>query len=191
MNYLAHAYLGDRDAEFMLGSLIGDFVKGTPGPPYSPAIIDGIVFHRRIDTYADSHRATLASRNLFMPRLRRYAGIIMDICYDHFLSKNWDRYSPENLFDFIQRTYALLQTYRSILPPRLETVLPRMRDQDWLACYRSLQGVDLTLKRMSKRLRHPDGFDGAMDDIFRHYAQLEKNFFDFFPDIVQYGRSLS
>jgi acyl carrier protein phosphodiesterase len=191
MNYLAHAYLGDRDAEFMLGSLIGDFVKGTPGPPYSPGVIDGIFFHRRIDTYADHHRATLASRNLFSEPLRRYAGIILDICYDHFLSKNWDRYSSEDLSDFIHRTYRLLLNHRSILPPRLASILPRMLDQDWLACYRSLKGVDLTLKRMSKRLRNPDGFNGAAGEISRHYPLLEKNFFDFFPDLVQYSRSLS
>jgi acyl carrier protein phosphodiesterase len=190
MNYLAHAYLGDKNDEFMLGSLIGDFVKGTPGAPFSPMVIDGIRFHRRIDLYADHHRSTRACRDLFSDRRRRYAGIIMDICYDHFLSKHWELYSPESLRDFIRRTYGLLQTYRYMLPARLLCVLPRMLEQDWLACYGSLEGVDLTLRRMSKRLRHPDGLTGAAQEIKQHYRLLEKNFFDFFPDLVQYSRSL-
>jgi acyl carrier protein phosphodiesterase len=189
MNYLAHAYLGDRSDAFLIGSFMGDFVKGTPGNRFSPQVVQGIVFHRKVDSYADNHGLTLASRNLFSGRRRRYAGVILDICYDHFLAKHWQTYSNETLSVFIARVYALLQRHHDILPERLKSVIPRMRAQDWLSCYRTLAGVAITLERMSNRLRHKDSFKGAAEEINRHYAELEKNFFDFFPDLVQYARN--
>lgn len=186
MNYLAHAYLADVEDDFMLGSFIGDFVKGGLANRYSHQIMAGIAFHRKIDLYADAHAKTRSSRNLFQGGHRRYAGVILDICYDHFLSRHWSRYADCPLPDFIDRVYRVLDSRSAVLPRRLLDVIPRMRRENWLACYQTLEGVELTLQRISRRVRNKDSLDDAMEDIHREYNQLEQNFFVFFRDLVAY-----
>ena len=189
MNYLAHAYLADIDDNFMLGSFIGDFVKGNLGDRFSRDIKAGIAFHRKIDAFADAHERSRFSRDMFLGHRRRYAGIILDICYDHFLSKHWPKYADCPLPDFIDRIYRVLDASEAALPSRLKAVIPRMRRENWLACYDTLEGVQLTLERISRRLRNQKALDGAMEDILREYGQLEKNFFVFFQDLTAYAEA--
>lgn len=189
MNYLAHAYLADVDDDFMLGSFMGDFVKGTIADRYPPSIKAGIAFHRKIDRFADAHAKSRSSRNLFPGRRRRYAGVILDICYDHFLSRHWHRFAEPELTVFIARIYQVLKANEAILPMRLKTVIPRMQRENWLACYDTLDGVQLTLARIAKRLRDENALDGAMEDIRQNYEPLEKNFFIFFLDLKAYANA--
>src|ERR1044072_1762401 len=55
MNLLAHALAAAPDAELMLGSLIGDFVRGRIDPSLPPAIRAGVALHRAVDTFTDAH----------------------------------------------------------------------------------------------------------------------------------------
>jgi acyl carrier protein phosphodiesterase len=189
MNYLAHVYLADTSDEFLIGSFLGDFVKGSIGDQYSQQISTGIKFHRKIDTYADRHEKTVASRNLFSREKRRFAGIILDICYDHFLSKHWSEYSDTALPEFIARVYDLLQEYQDIFPQRLKSALPRLISQNWLGTYLTLEGVEITLNRIAKRISRRNSLEGSVSEIRSNYADLEKNFLAFFPDLVAYAKS--
>jgi acyl carrier protein phosphodiesterase len=189
MNYLAHAYLAESSDEFLIGSIMGDFVKGPVDDLFTPQIASGVVFHRRVDTFADNHEISRASRNLFSPRCRRYAGVILDICNDHFLSRNWSVYTNSDLSEFITRVYETLQRYHDILPARLQLVLPRMVRQNWLSCYRTLGGVDITLGRIAQRIHRENALDDSIGEIRKNYGQLERNFHVFFPDLVDFANS--
>lgn len=189
MNYLAHLYLADTSDEFLIGSFLGDFVKGSIGGQYGREMRNGIIFHRKIDTYADAHERTVTSRSLFSQERRRFAGIILDICYDHFLSKHWSDYSDTDLQTFIARVYGILQKYHKILPPRLKSVLPHMISQNWLGSYLTLKGVEITLDRISRRISKKDCLKGSLADIRANYTALEANFLSFFPDLVAYAKS--
>jgi len=189
MNYLAHAYLAESSDEFLIGSIMGDFVKGPVDDLFTPQIASGVVFHRRVDTFADNHEISRASRNLFSPRCRRYAGVILDICNDHFLSRNWSVYTNSDLSEFITRVYETLQRYHDILPARLQLVLPRMVRQNWLSCCRTLGGVDITLGRIAQRIHRENALDDSIGEIRKNYGQLERNFHVFFPDLVDFANS--
>ena len=189
MNYLAHLYLADTSDEFLIGSFLGDFVKGSIGDQYSPEISTGIIFHRKIDTFADAHEKTVASRNLFSREKRRFAGIILDICYDHFLTKHWSEYSDTPLSEYIAHVYDLLQKYQDNFPRRLKIVLPRLISQNWLGTYATLTGVEITLNRIAKRISRKNSLEGSIAEIRSNYADLEANFLAFFPDLVAYAKS--
>ena len=191
MNYLAHAYLAESSDEFLIGSFIGDFVKGSVGKSFSSEMTRGIRFHRQVDAFADAHHLSRNSRNLFSHQRRRYAGIILDICYDHFLSKHWSSYTDKELSGFINRVYALLEHYRRILPETLQVVLPRMFKQNWLACYRTLEGVDMTLNRIAKRITRENRLSGSIGEIKDNYKELETNFLNFFPDLLTFSEPFS
>ena len=189
MNYLAHAYLAGANDRFQVGNLIADFVKGSAGRTYGGQIAAGIIFHRKVDGYADNHELTVASRKLFAPERRRTAGVVLDICFDHFLAKNWQQYADIELQEFVERLYDLLQSHLDLLPDRFREVFPRMRQQNWLTSYRSLKGVELALTRMSRRLSGDIQLNDAMTDINANYGALEGNFAAFFPDLIEFARN--
>src|SRR5512147_206580 len=100
MNYLAHIFLSGVDRDILIGNFIGDYVKGHDYDHYSAQIRKGILLHRRIDYFTDNHQIVHQSMNYFAPKYRKYAGIIIDILYDHYLAVNWDKFSPQPLDEF-------------------------------------------------------------------------------------------
>lgn len=190
MNYLAHIYLAEESDESVIGNLLGDFVKGPVGDEYAPDIAKGIITHRKVDVFTDSHEKFLASKKLISPERRRFAGIIIDLTFDHFLSKNWSEYSSSELTVFINGTYELLARNRSILPEKLQAFLPRMIDEDWLGSYRELEGIGETMDRISRRLnrrfQRENTLAGAVEEVELNYIELEDNFREFFPELITY-----
>jgi acyl carrier protein phosphodiesterase len=165
---------------------MGDFVKGAIGDRYPPKIKRGIELHRKIDAYTDSHPITRASRKLYSPARRRFAGIIVDLCYDHFLYRHWLEFSDVKLDRFISCVYDILMTHRATLPARMEAMVPVMIREDWLDSYRNLIGVEKALNRLSKRVTNGDRLLGAIEEIRLHYRRLEANFLIFFPDLIHF-----
>ena len=182
MNFLAHAWLAGDDPARQLGGLMGDFVKG-PLPAGLPTdIAAGVALHRRIDVFADSHPAFRRSRGRVSPARRRAAGILVDMFYDHFLACHWGNFHSEPLPVFTARMYSLMEMRRSLLPPRLASLLPAMRDDDWLASYRSAETVAFALDRMSRRLSRPELLLGGGTELYAEYAGFEADFLDFIED---------
>ncbi len=186
MNYLAHLYLAQDSTESMIGSILGDFVKGSAKDQYPDEIKKGIELHRKIDSYTDSHPMTQASRRLYHSPMRRFAGIIVDLCYDHFLYRHWSKFTDAALTAFILNAYEILKTHQAILPERLQAMIPFMIRDDWLGSYRDLNGVEQALKRLSRRVTDGNRLVCAIDDIKVHYRELEANFLSFFPDLIRF-----
>ena len=187
MNYLAHFFLAGPNEEMIIGSLLGDFIRGNPAKYYNQGIARGIRLHRNLDSFTDQHAKTKASRLLISPDRRRFAGVILDVCYDHFLARHWSTYSDETLIDFIQRIYTLIQSKIDLLPARLKNIFPRMVKEDWLYHYRQLDGVAITLERISRRLNRENTLSEAIEDIQNNYEQLMNNFLVFFPEAQVYA----
>jgi acyl carrier protein phosphodiesterase len=184
MNYLAHLFLAGDGDNARLGSVLGDFVKGDPTGRFDVGVCEGILLHRRIDRYTDAHRVTGQSRARFSKKRRRFSGVIVDVCCDHFLSRHWHRFSRRDRTLFIKDAYDLLLRHRGLLPRRLVRILPMMIQEDWLGGYLHLDKVGVTLDRIAGRLTHGERFRGAIGEVERHYDQLENDFLCFFPDLV-------
>ncbi|HSC34190.1 MAG TPA: ACP phosphodiesterase [Thermodesulfobacteriota bacterium] len=194
MNYLAHIFLAGDSEESVLGNLMGDFVKGPIGNGFPPEIEEGIRTHRKIDVYTDSHEIFKASKKLISPERRRFAGVIIDLTFDHLLSKNWASYSDFDLGNFIRDTYVLLDRRKAILPERFRLFLPRMIEEDWLGSYRTLEGTGIALDRISERLRkrfhRENKLRGAIEEVESNYKELDKNFNMFFPELISFVEDL-
>ena len=183
MNYLAHARLSEQSAEGLAGALIGDFLKGRVPPTLPAGIVRAVRLHRRLDSLSDAHAAHVASRRRFSPSRRRFAGIIVDVTYDHFLARHWDRYGLGELEAFTGGVYAALVEHQNALPERLRTVAPRMAAGDWLASYRSLDAVGLALDGIARRFKRATTLPGAVEEVRSRYQALERDFEAFFPDL--------
>lgn len=190
MNYLAHLYLAENTTESQIGNFLGDFVKGDISQyesVYASGIIQGIKEHRQIDTFIDRHPMFIQSKRRLGKKYRLVSGIIIDILADHFLIQHWQRFSPDEDFEtFLFNSYRMLSQSQGILPTRLQRILPRIIEEDWLRSYQTLQGVELTLIRLSRRLKKQNTLPAAIQDIENNYHELETDFFKFFPDLIRY-----
>lgn len=167
--------------------MLGDFVKPREIAGYPPEIRAGIHMHQRVDAFSDSHPAFATSRQRFQPPYRRYAGIVVDLAYDHFLAKHWERYSAdENLADFAQRAYRVLSEHREFLPVRLQCMLPHMIAGDWLCSYRELESVGQALRGVSRRLKRENPLPAAIGAVRANYPGLQDDFGLFFPELVEF-----
>ena len=185
MNYLAHAYLaGDADSD-RLGGLMGDFVKGPLPCGLPPDLAAGVALHRRIDSYADTHPAFQRSRARVSAARRRYAGVMVDMFYDHLLASHWEAYSAQALTQYSRGVYDLLDAHASLLPERLGQVRIWMRKDDWLGGYRTLEGTGNALDRIAlHRLSRPGTLPGAIEELASDYAGFKADFLQFMSDAI-------
>jgi len=189
MNYLAHLVLAGPEPEALLGALMGDFVKGPLRAQYPSAITHALALHRKVDSFTDAHPVTAASRGRVSPQRRRFAGIMVDLFYDHFLARDWAAHATEPLGTFTARVYALLKEHEVLLPERLRLIAPRMAAHDWLASYARIESVHAALNGMSLRLKRSNHLAGAGAELEANYAALEADFRAFFPEVVRFARA--
>lgn len=183
MNYLAHLYLSEPNEDAWLGSLLGDFVKGPLDDRYGADITRAIALHRKIDSYTDAHPLVLASKARISTARRRYAGIMVDMFYDHFLAKYWREFHPEPLDQFSAAIYAMLGRQHAMLPPRLQFVAPRMAQSDWLASYADVASIHVALDRMGQRFKRENRLLDSADELVEHYGAFEADFRAFLPQV--------
>ncbi|RZA21948.1 MAG: DUF479 domain-containing protein [Lysobacteraceae bacterium] len=185
MNYLAHAWLARHSDDAILGAILGDFVFGQSGlRDWPPPIRMEIVRHRRIDRFTDDHPAVVATRVLFGD-LRRYAGILLDVHFDHCLARDWARWNDDPLAAFTARIYRVLHAHRDELPPRLHAIAPRMAEHDWLGSYARRESVDRAVHGIATRLsRNGDRLIACLSVLHANEAAVDAAFEFFFPDLV-------
>jgi acyl carrier protein phosphodiesterase len=188
LNYLAHLYLSEPTEEAWLGSLLGDFVKGPLDGRYSAGITGAIALHRKIDSFTDAHPMVLQSKSRISAGRRRYAGIMMDMFYDHFLAKYWGEFHDEPLEEFSARIYSILGRRHAILPERLQRVAPMMAQWNWLASYAEIDSIHTALDRMGQRMKRENRLLNSADELVEHYVELESDFRAFMPQVLQFAK---
>ena len=188
MNYLAHLYLSEPTEDAWLGSLLGDFVKGPLDGRYGDEITRAIALHRKIDSFTDAHPVVLQSKSRISAGRRRYAGVMMDMFYDHFLAKYWCEFHDEPLDEFTTRIYAILGRHHAILPERLQQMAPRMTQSNWLASYAEVRSIQTALDRMGQRLTRENRLLNSADELMEHYVELESDFRAFMPQVLQFAK---
>ncbi|MEW6125683.1 MAG: ACP phosphodiesterase [Acidobacteriota bacterium] len=186
MNYLGHLYLAEDTAHSLVGNLLGDFVKGSIPDQFPDEIRKGILLHRRVDSFTDSHPVFRESLRMFSPARRRFAGIMLDIFYDHYLAKHWATYSKVALDQFSQKVYQVLRHHYAILPERLQRMLPYIIEEDWLTSYQELDTIDRTLRRLAKRFKRRNDLMSGIEELHANYEFFESGFHDFFPAVIHF-----
>ena len=191
MNYLAHLFLADDDPESVIGSLMGDFVKGEIGGQLTPATRWAIRVHRRIDSYTDAHEVVRRGKARMPPEFRRYAGILLDLFYDHFLARRWSHYSSVPLDEFAHRVYRIVQAHRHSFPAQMRRSMGYMVANELLQSYLTTAGIERALLGIETRLKRPSRLHAAVVELERHYPALERDFSLFFPDLIRFARALN
>lgn len=191
MNHLAHAWLARHSDAAILGAMLGDFAHGpVETMPWPPAVRDEIRRHRRIDRLTDTHPAVVDARALFADGKRRFAGIVLDVYFDHLLARDWSRWNgaaadAPALEDFAARVYRVLLDNLVALPPRLQAIAPRMAAHDWLGGMRHRANVERTVRAIAARLsRGGNALIACAQDLPRHEAIVDAAFEQLLPALL-------
>jgi acyl carrier protein phosphodiesterase len=188
MNYLAHLHLGGQRPGQLLGSLYGDFVKGRLQGQFDPEVEAAIALHRRIDVFTDRHPLVDIALGRFTETRRRYAGIVLDVFFDHCLARDWGLYADRPLEQFTADVYRVLSRERQ-LPERLAKIAPHMVANDWLGSYREFAVLEQVLRGISRRLTRPEELAGAMAELRRLYEPLSEDFSLFYPQLQDFAQN--
>ncbi|MBS0010213.1 MAG: DUF479 domain-containing protein [Bacteroidales bacterium] len=186
MNVLAHIYLSGDSDEIIIGNYIGDYVKGRDYLKYPELIKKGIILHRHIDDFTDKHPVVQRSKILFTRRYHKYAGIVVDIIYDHYLTKEWDTFSRRPIESITYQFYRAMVNNYEILPPKVKDRFPFFIINNWIESYKTSKGLKKVLATMSKRTSLPSESKYAIKTLKKNYYSLGEDFMEFFPQLIEY-----
>lgn len=181
MNFLAHIYLSNNNDSMKIGNFIADSVPGRKYEDYPKQIQKGILLHRHIDTFTDTHQIWRKSKKLLVPYYNHYAAVIIDMYFDYFLAKNWHKYSEVPLEKYSTNFYKLLEDNFDILPAKIQNFYPIMVKENWLLQYQSLTGLKYILTQMDRRTKGVSKMSESWRQLVVYHQELENNFFEFFP----------
>ena len=184
MNHLAHAVLSGDDDARIVGGLLGDFWRGAPDPAWPAELALGVRLHRRIDVTTDSHPAVREARARFDSPLRRYAGIVLDVWFDHLLTRDFERLVGVPFDAALARIERALAIPLDGLPPPFEIFLERTRRHRTLAQYGELDFVEQVYESISRRLSRDNPVACALPAIFPLERELARAFDALWPDLV-------
>jgi len=186
MNYLAHLYLAQPTADSHFGNLLGDFGGQRQLTHIPTSVKNALDNHYLVDKFTDAHPFVKEAKQLFSPKRRRFAGVAVDVVFDHFLIQHWQQFNNQSLIDFKQTSYALLNKRIPVMPTRMQRVVTSMTQNDWFKEYESVDGVGRALDNIAKRVRFTNNFAGTAEDITRHYSELDGLFLAFFPELIEH-----
>jgi acyl carrier protein phosphodiesterase len=144
--------------------------------------------HRAIDTYTDAHPIFRQGTKRLHARYHHYAGVIMDIYYDHFLAKKWANYHDKPLEDYTAAFYKSLNDNYQLLTDRTKNIMPHMVEYNWLASYATTEGISRILTQMDRRTKNRSGMSTSIDELLKFYGEYENEFTVFFEEIRDFVR---
>ena len=189
VNYLAHVFLSGKDSAHAVGNFVADTIKGKEWEKYPSSIKRGILLHRAIDQFTDSHPIFKSHVRLLFSEYRHYGRVIVDMFYDHFLAKNWERYHDQALEIFVQEFYSILNVHYDDLPKVIQLRLPVLQRENWLLSYGSVEGLSRILAKMERRTRFSSNLSQSITALERDYLVFESGFFEFFDTLALYCKT--
>ena len=188
MNFLAHAHLSFDLEEILVGNFVADFIKGKEFQQFSLGIQRGILLHREIDTFTDTHPLVKSGQSYLRPKFRHYSSVITDIFFDHYLAKNWNHFSNLSLEKFAWSTYNTLENHLHNLPDDFKEMFFWMKKQNWLVNYQTLEGIQQTLNGLTRRASFDSKMNESMEILLDKQAEFELIFFTFYPDLETFAK---
>lgn len=186
MNHLAHFHLAWPREDLVVGALEGDFHRGALPGDLRPELVDGVALHRAIDGFTDRHPVVAAARSRFPEEARRYAGIMLDICFDYFLSRHWQQFCPMDRAPFTREIYAMLGRASSSLSAPAVRTAAWLERHDVLGQFHRWDAVPAAGARVGRRLRRANPLHRSEEILQPLLPELEQAFLAFYPELVRF-----
>ncbi|MGC6488042.1 MAG: ACP phosphodiesterase [Planctomycetota bacterium] len=186
MNWLAHLRLAPAAPLVRLGNLAGDFVRGVDVAALHPELQRGVAQHRAVDRFVDAHEVHRRGRGRLLPRARRFAGVALDVFFDHFQARRWGVHGDGgSLARFVDGVHDDLDRHCALLPPELRRLRVGLRAQGWLHSYGTVEGVERVLEAMARRRPRAAPLAAAASELRRCYDEFGADFEELWPQLTQ------
>ena len=179
MNHLAHLYLSSDNEEEMVGQFIADAVKGNDFNLYSPDIRKGILLHRWVDSFTDTHDLVKELRAAYRPNLGLYSGVLIDLVFDHYLAKDFHIHAGRELEEFQQFTFGVLNKHEESFPDKMKNYFFHMKDKEFMMKYAHPVGMAVIVRQMGNRIPRGESLLAA-GDFFDDYVEMASPYFSTF-----------
>ena len=191
MNYLAHLFLAQPTPASCFGNLLSDFQKGVDIQALPSPVHAALQTHKLVDKFTDQHPLVVETKAKFSSSRRRFAGVTLDVLFDHFLIAHWQQFTDQSFETFCQQRYALLSHSLPDMPARMQHVVGSMVKEQWLDVYATLDGVSEAINRTARRIRFRHQFNNSIEEVEPHYAHLHRAFPDFFNALTEHVQQQS
>jgi len=183
MNFLAHCFLAQPNAESLVGNLLGDFTRGANVDHMPKTVLLGLENHIAVDKFTDTHKVIKPIKISTSKPRKRFAGIMADVVFDYFLIKHWATYTNQNFDEFVDHCYVEIESASDLMHPRMLGAMQFMLNDDGLRINASLDGVSETLDRIAHKIRFKNKFAGAIEEVRENYDLYEASFMQLFPEL--------
>ena len=172
------------DPLLVTGALEGDFLKGKIPNDLPRGLAIGIQLHRHVDAFTDSHELIFQLKSEFNGPLRRYAGILIDLCFDHYLSKNWEKFNSLSLTTFSQEIIVQLEKNRPLLSGRAYEMCVFLKKHKLLENVIEWEQILNSAYRTGKRLKVENPFIDIERTLTLLDSKIEAVFMAFYPKLM-------
>ena len=187
MNFLAHLYLSGEKPAHRAGGFLADFIKGASLNDFPADIQQGVWLHRQIDTFTDSHYDVQQAVSLLKPALRRYAGVAIDILFDHLLAKDFEHYTSRDLTYFVAEIERQISEQLHYFPARAQVVWSYCVNQQWLINYAHWSGIERSFQGMARRTGQND-FVSSLPIASEILPKIHQHFDNFWPQLFVFSQ---
>lgn len=189
MNYIAHIHLAHVTNTSTLGNFLGDFIKGRDYKVLPNHIANGVLLHRKIDSFTDQHLQVRKLKQAFPKNLRRMSGVVIDIYFDHLLCLHWHQYHHQSIETVLNEFYQELSTHNIMVSEHFDKVKQGLLTYKWLIDYKSSSSCSRAFYQIEKRLNGRVLFaDLANEYLPSVHHDIEAAFNSFYPELLQYSQ---
>ncbi len=192
MNWLTHILLSKKDIEYQLGNILADPFKGNLWTGASQSLQDGVAMHKAIDRYTDKHPTVYTCKKRLGERAY-LKGVVVDLLYDHYLSRNWDSYASISMETFLDQFHSSAIIAAENYPKKQQNFVNSVVRSKMLGSYASFEGFVFSLhkieNRLSPRLKKKDSALRYVSIIKRQYTTMENDFNLFFPELINFFKN--
>jgi len=189
MNFLAHIYLASKTDHSIVGSILPDLCKPNEWRLLDDKIIKGCLMHQRVDKLTDNHPSFVLLKNTISDKRRRFAGIILDVAFDHILAKNWSQWHTESLELFTQDCNIHLLSEINNLSKPGQKVLNAMVQGNWLYGYQHIEGIARAFSGLSRRFRFENPLAGSEEELLENMELWSQEFEKVMNDLIIHNYS--
>ncbi|MDD2984449.1 MAG: acyl carrier protein phosphodiesterase [Crocinitomicaceae bacterium] len=186
MNYLGHLYFSNNDSELMTANLFGDFVKGRDLSAYQPKVQEGILLHRKIDSFIDQSETVLILMRKLYASLPKVSSVAIDLFFDHLLAKNWNQFHPVPLDDFLNQYYQNIQLSEQLYAAKFIGMMQKLIEHNWISYYPTLYGLEKSCQGVSSRISFPNELKNGKIVFLEYEEEITDTFFQFMKEANEY-----
>lgn len=168
----------------MAGNFFADCVKGRKWQLLPENYAEGVLQHRKIDSYVDQHPITRASKKWLSNDLGLFKGVFLDLYWDHFLCRDFNRLTGMLPVQFVDQAHHTLLAHASIFGTKATHLTQAMIQGNWLLGYAEPSSLQKIFEQMSRRFPYDNPLSRGVEDLLRKQEELHLAFEKLWEDLT-------